>query len=141
MVGKDPLDLNPIAPEKMERFRNAYHLNQGKARSRLEKRLARKLGIPASAIIIYAPETNMRMKEAHVMVRVDSKGLKNLAEIKHPELDALHKRHQALWKFYLFMAPEYEEHFVKASKFLEKELDLDNQLELSNKGQLAIAFS
>ncbi len=140
MVSRDPLDLEYPNEECMTRFQNQFHLNIDGARSNLEKRLARHLGIPASAIIIYAPETNMRLKEARVLVRVDSGPLKSLANLVHPELEALSNRHQALWKFFLFMSPKYEQHYIKASRFMEQEIGLPNQLELFNKGQLTFNF-
>ncbi len=140
MVARDPLNLDFPGPEYMERFQNDFHLNRNEARSRLEKRMARHLGIPPSAIIIYAPETNMRLKEARVLVRINAGPLVSLAEVNHPELEALENRHQALWKFYLFMSPQYENCFIKASRFLEKEIGLPNQLELYNKGQLTLNF-
>ncbi len=138
MVAKDPLQLAFPEPEHMERFQREFHMNEGQARTKLENRLARHLGAPPSAVIIYAPETNMRLKEARVTVRVDSGPLKSLADLKHPELDALRNQHRALWKFFLFMSPDYEGLFKKASRFMEREIGLPNQLELFNKGQLTL---
>ena len=138
MVARDPLQPDFPGAPFMRRFQDEFHLNQHGARSKLERRLARHLGVPPAAVIIYAPETNMRLKEARVLVRVDSGPLKSLADIKHPELDALRNRHQALWRFFLFMDPGYEHLFLRAGRFLEKEIGLPNQLELFNKGQLTL---
>jgi len=140
MVAKDPLHLDYPDARFMTRFQREFHSNEGGARAKLEARLARHLNVPPSAVVIYAPETNMRLKEARVTVRVDPGPLKSLADLKHPELDALRNQHQALWKFFLFMSPEYEHLFLKASRFMEKEIDLPNQLELFNKGQLTFNF-
>ncbi|CAM2007945.1 HD domain-containing protein [Acanthopleuribacter pedis] len=140
MVAKNPLDLSHPAPEYMTRFQNEFHRNQNGARAELEKRLARHLNIPTSAIILYAPDIHMRLKAARVMVRVSAGPLKSLGDFKHPELEALNNRHQALWKFYLFMSPQYEHLFVKAGKFLEREIGLPNQLALFNRGQLTLGF-
>ena len=74
------------------------------------------------------------------MARINSGGLVSLADVKNPELDALRHRHQALWRFFLFMNPKYEDRFLKASRFLEAEIGLENQLELFNKGQLTLGF-
>ena len=140
MVARDP--LNPDFPdtEHNTRFQQELHLNTDDARGKMEKRLARHLGIPASAIILYAPDTHMRLKEAKVLVRINAGELVSLADIKHPELEALHNRHRALWKFFLFMSPKYESQYIKASRFLENEIGLPNQLELFNKGQLTFSF-
>ncbi|CAM2067332.1 HD domain-containing protein [Sulfidibacter corallicola] len=140
MVARNPLDLSHPDPESMKRFQNDFHLNHQGARSRLERRLARHLGIPQAAIILYAPDIHMRLKAAKVLVRINAGPLHSLGDLKHPELEALNNRHQALWKFYLFMSPRYEEHYVKAAKFLEREIGLPNQLELFNKGQLTLNF-
>lgn len=140
MISRDPLNPEYPGDAHMKRFQDDFHLNKRGARARMEKKLARHLGIPASAIILYAPDTNMRMKEARVMVRINNGPLASLADLEHPELDSLNNLHQALWRFFLFMAPEYEHLFVKAGQFLEKEIGLENQLELYNKGQMQFHF-
>ncbi len=140
MVAKNPLDLGYPGEPYMTRFQKEFHLNENGARADLEKRLARHLGIPASAIILYAPDIHMRLKAAKVLVRVSAGPLKSLGDFKHPELEALNNRHQALWKFYLFMSPQYENLFVKAGRFLEQEIGLPNQLEQYNTGQLTLRF-
>ncbi len=138
MVARDPLNHDFPGPADMMRFQNDFHLNQNNARANLERALAEKLGIPASAIIIYAPETRMRLKEAHMFVRVNAGPLISLAEVRHPELDALRNRHEALWKFYLFMSPEYQSRFLEASAFMEQEIGLPNQLQPFSEGQLTV---
>lgn len=140
MVARDPLNLDFPAESYMTRFQNHFHLNQDDARAQLEQKLAKALRVPAWAIVIYAPETNMRLKEARVNVRINSGPLLSLADVKHPELQALSDRHQALWKFFLFMHPDYEKKFIKASQMMEEEIGLPNQLELFNKGQLTLNF-
>jgi len=140
MVAKDPFDPSRPSPGQLARFHHELHLNEGGARTKLEKRLARHLGVPPSALVLYAPDTGMRLKEAFIPVRIDAGPLVSLADVNHPELQALNNRHQALWKSFLFMDPRYEDSFVKASRFLEKELGLPNQLELFNKGQMTLKF-
>lgn len=140
MVARDPLNLDYPGEDYLERFQNEFHLNQRQARSRLEKKLARQLDIPASAIVIYAPETQMRLKEANVKVRINAGPLVSLSGLAHPELEALRNRHQALWKFFLFMSPEYPASHLEASRLIEKAIKLPNQLELFNKGQLTFGF-
>jgi len=140
MVARDP--LRPDFPDaaQLARFQNEFHLNQNGARHGLEKKLARHLGIPASAVVIYAPDIHMQLKEAHVMVRVNPGPLVSLASLKQPELEALSGRHQALWKFFLFMDPAHEDKFLRAGRFLTQEIGLPNQLELFNKGQMTLNF-
>lgn len=140
MVARHPLDLAKPGDQYMERFQREFHLNERGARNRLERRLAKHLGIPESAVILYAPETDMRLKEARVNVRIDAGPLRSLSHIHHPELEGLRNRHRAIWRFFLFMDPAYEDKFVKASRFMEREIGLPNQLELSNKGQLTLGF-
>ncbi len=140
MVARDPLNLDHPDSAAMTRFHERYHLNQDNARFELEQRLARQLKVPPWAIVLYAPETSMRLKEAHVNVRIDNGPLRSLADLRHPELQALGDRHQALWKFFLFMDAAYEDKFLKASRLMEDEIGLPNQLELFNKGQLTLGF-
>lgn len=140
MVARNPLDLDFPGEAFMQRFQDDFHLNLKGARGNLEQQLARILKVPLWAIVIYAPETQMRLKEARVNVRIDLGSLRELTDLKNPELQALRDRHQALWKFFLFMHPSYEHKFLKASRFLEDEIGLPNQLELFNKGQLTLNF-
>lgn len=138
MIARDPLKPDFPKPAFMERFQKDFHLNEKSARANLEQKLAKHLGVPASAIIIYAPDTSMRLKEARVMIRKDAGKLVSLADFTHPELDALRNRHRALWKFFVFIDGAYEDSFVKASNYLERAIKLPNQLELLNKGQLTL---
>ena len=140
MVARTPLDMGFPDGQKMERFQKAFHMNLRNQRSNLEKRIAGKLGIPPSAIIIYAPDTDMRLKEANIQVRVDSGPLRTLSDLTNPELSSLQDRHQALWRFFLFMDPRYSELFLKASNMMEREIGLPNQLDLFNQGQLSFNF-
>ena len=140
MIARDPLRPNFPSVDHLTRFQNDFHLNRAGARSRLENKLARHLRIPTSAVVIYAPDIHMQLKEANVMVRVNPGPLISLASLKQPELQALSGRHQALWKFFLFMDPAYEDKFLKASRFLAGEIGLPNQLELFNKGQMTLSF-
>jgi HD superfamily phosphohydrolase len=138
MVARDPLQPDFPKQEAMDRFQRDFHLNMNGARAHLEQKLAKHLGVPASAIIIYAPDTNMRLKEARVMIRKDAGQLVSLSDFSHPELDALRNRHRALWKFFVFIDGAHEADFVKASKYIERVIKLPNQLELLNKGQLTL---
>jgi len=140
MVARNPLNPDYPGERYMRRFQSDFHLNLDEARSHLEKKLAKQLGISPASIIIYAPEANMRLKEARVMVRMDSGPLVSLADVDHPELTALDNRHQALWRFYVFMDRAHEDKIPRAGRLLEKEIGLPNQLELLNKGQLAFDF-
>ena len=140
MVAKDPLNPEFPGAKIMDRFQNDFHFNKKKARSLLEKRLAKQLGIPASAIIIYAPDTQMQLKAARVKVRVDSGPLTDLADLKHPELEALRNRHRALWKFFLFMDPQYEDLFIKASRLMEREIGLPTSWNYSTKANSPLLF-
>jgi len=140
MVAKDPLKPDFPSPDRMQRFQQAYHLNHLGERTELEKELSRRLKVPASSIIIYAPDIHMRLKEAAVNVRVDSGPVISLGTIHHPELDALRARHEALWRFFLFMDPRHESKFVRASQIMEEAIGLPNQLELLEKGQLTLRF-
>ncbi|MCB1051943.1 MAG: HD domain-containing protein [Acidobacteria bacterium] len=138
MVARDPLRPNFPSTEHMNRFQEDFHMNQDGARTELERRLAKHLQVPISAVILYAPETQMRLKEAHIQVRKDASLPIHLDQLKNPELDGLRQRHQGLWRFFLFMSAKYEKKFSKAAHFLEEELGLPNQLGLLNQGQMTL---
>lgn len=140
MVGCDP--LNPELPDAktMARIHRDFHLNDQQRRTKLEKRLAKALAIPVSALIVYAPEAKMKLKEATVHARVDSGPIIRLSEVSHPELDALRNGHRALWRCYLFLDRAYQDKAVRAAHLMEEALGLPNQLELLHRGQLTFRF-
>lgn len=140
MVARDPFARQQLSEAAMERFQKAFHFNQDQARTEMERRLAKRLGVPVSAVILYAPDTRMQLKEAWIKVRVDSGPLLTLADLQHPELDALKIGHHALWRFFLFMDGRYEDKFRRAIGFMESELGLPNQLESHNQGQMTLRF-
>lgn len=140
MVCRDPLNPGKPEPEIMQRIQDRYHLNRGGARTNLELQLCRHLGVGPSDVVVYAPDTDMRLKEANVQVRVDAGPIVCLSDLEHPELEALIDGHRSIWRFFLFMNPDCSDKFVKASRFMERQIGVTNQLELQNKGQLTFRF-
>jgi HD superfamily phosphohydrolase len=140
MVARDPLKPNFPNEELMERFQRDFHFNEGDARSELERQLARHLRIRRSAVILYAPDTGMRLKEADVLVRKDAGPPVHLESVVNPELDGLRLRHRCLWRFFLFMDPLHADRFAQAARFLEERLGLPNQLGQFHQGQMTLSL-
>lgn len=140
MVTRSAFDDRGLDETLMERIQREFHFNQDDARTQLEADLARKLRIPEWAVVVYAPDIHMQLKEAAVKVRVDSGPLRNLHRMSHPELNALQDQHRWLWRFFVFIHPRYASVFFKAGRIMESILGVSNRLELFDRGQLTFRF-
>ena len=86
----------------------AQHHESPAARRNAEVELARAVGCPDHALIIYCPALTV-MKEAAVLVRRPE----GLAPLNHDtadhrsEITALEARYADLWRFYVFVPPEF----------------------------------
>ncbi len=72
-----------LEPEKQLEFSQKYHLDLKGARGKAERSIARAAKIPQEAVIIYAPPPKMNLKEAQVLVKVDTKPARPLDDWKN----------------------------------------------------------
>ncbi|MBN1355319.1 HD domain-containing protein [bacterium] len=130
-------DLN-IDPETRAEFAEKYHLNSKGDRGSAEKRIARDARIPHEAVIVYAPPPQMNLKEANVLVKVDQNPARPLHVYKNREVLSLQEKYGRLWKFYVFIDPEYNQRFTAAAGACERLFGFKNDLPLIRKGQLSL---
>lgn len=123
---------------KRQALSKTYHLNTKDQRGVMEKRIAREAKIPVEAVIIYAPPPNMNLKEADVLVKVDSKRARPLCDWQNQEVTSLQEKYGKLWQFYVFVDPEYSQRFAAVSDICRSLFEQDNDLPMIQKGQLSL---
>nr|HPQ39209.1 HD domain-containing protein [bacterium] len=127
-----------LTPEDRHTLSQAYHINAKNQRGQAEKRIAREAGIPPEAVIIYAPPPRMNLKEADVLVKVDSRRARPLGDWKNHEVMSLQEKYGQLWKLYVFVDPEFSQRHAIVSDVCERIMKHKNDLPLIQKGQLSL---
>ncbi|MBN1552309.1 hypothetical protein JW979_12625, partial [bacterium] len=123
---------------KRENLSSMFHLNLKGERGKHEKQIARKANIPHEAVIIYAPPPSMNLKEANVLVKIDRRAARPLSEWQNKEVMSLQEKFGKLWKFYVFVDPEFAQRFSVISAQCETLFEMENELPLIQKGQLSL---
>lgn len=130
-----------LSPDARQALADSYHYNLKDARSKAERYLAKIARIPNEAVIIYAPPPSMNLKEADVLVKVDHNEAQPLVNWKNKEVTSLQEKFGKLWKFYVFVDPDYQQRFKAVSDACESYFDLPNELHLIQIGQLSLFSS
>ena len=113
----------------------AYHRDRV-AREEAEQQLSRKLKLKDGELIIYCPAAKMSLKEADVPVRIDSGPLRSLRDLSLPEIKVLSDKHRDLWRFYVFVAPQYADKMRQIGAACEAYFQEGNELPALQTGQL-----
>jgi HD superfamily phosphohydrolase len=108
-----------------ERF-SAYHLDAGK-RAEAEKWLARKLAVPFRSVIVYCPSSAMQLREANALFKLAAGEPPRRLENNH-EIEDLKRRQERLWKFFVFLDPEYAGRLTRAGRLCEEYFGQKNEL-------------
>jgi hypothetical protein len=75
-------------------------------RQQAEDHLLRRLRLAEGDLVVYCPAAGMQLKEAEVRLKVDPGPPRTLASLSIPEVAVLRGKHEGLWRFYVFVAPE-----------------------------------
>ncbi len=121
-----------------KKLSDRYHLNEKGERSRAERALARSARIPLESVIIYAPPPTMNLKEADVLVKIDHDRARPLNSLQNHEVLSLQEKYGKLWKFYVFIDPEYSQRMPHLAEAATAMFGRANELELIQKGQLSM---
>jgi hypothetical protein len=78
----------------------------------------------------------MALKEARVLVRVDSGAPRTLAALELPEVADLLEKHRDLWKFYVFIAAEQKPRTAALSAACAKRFGRPDELAQLVTGEL-----
>lgn len=129
-----------ITVQQQQTLEKLYHFNINNARKLAEERLAEKLKIPSGSVIIYCPSAKMALKEANVLVKVDSHSPRSLAEYRNPEISNLLDKHRRLWRFFVCVDPKYSDRFERAARACEDLFHHPNMLRTHLYSQLSFEF-
>ena len=120
------------------RLSEFYHLNLKGERGKVERKIAKAANIPHEAVIIYAPPPSMNLKEANVLAKIDDGPSRPLGSLGNREVTSLQEKFGKLWKFYVFIDPEYSQRFSVVSNVCADYFGFPNELHLIQKGQLSL---
>ncbi|MGL4462399.1 MAG: hypothetical protein ACRC1K_09600, partial [Planctomycetia bacterium] len=110
-----------------DKLATKYHADLAN-RNELERRIADRLKIPESHVVVYCPSARMSLKEADVPVEVAPGRVEPLSALRHPDVAALSEKHRGLWRFYVFLRQDHAVKFRDAGEACEEEIGLANQL-------------
>lgn len=128
-----------IGTVRQEELISKYHVDS-KKREEAEQVLTKMLRLKSGELIIYCPSSDMALKEANVMVKIDEGQPKKLSSLKIPEIDVLLDKHRDLWKFYIFIAPHLQDRFKQISKTCEEFFGEKNHMPALQSGQSFFGF-
>lgn len=111
-----------------------YHLDPAR-RQEAEDHLVRRLRFSEGDLIVYCPAAGMQLKEAEVRLTVGPGGPVSLASLNVPEVGVLREKHQDLWRFYVFVAPERMDQARQVSRECEDYFGVENHLPALQSGQ------
>jgi len=110
-------------------------------RREAEAELTQRCRLKPGELILYCPAFGMQLKEADVRLRLGENTLRSLSSVALPELQVLRERHQELWKFYAFVAPEREKALSRVSQACEAYFCEPNHLPALQHGQLYLELA
>jgi hypothetical protein len=111
-----------------------HRLENAPKRLQLEDRLINAAKLTDGEVIVYCPDGSMSPKEAEVRVRYSPRAnievLKSVPDsIVHDDINALERKHSALWSFEVFLAPEHVPKYAgRIAAECEEEFDLPNDV-------------
>ncbi len=116
-----------------------YHKDPA-CRQEAEEHLARRLRFSEGELIVYCPAAGMQLKEAEVRLKVDPGAPRTLASLNVPEVAVLREKHQSLWRFYVFAAPERMGKVLQISRECEEYFGLQNHLPALQSAQMYLGL-
>lgn len=129
-----------ISLEEQKVLERKFYFNEDNTRAKAEEEIARKLEIPEGSVIIYCPSAKMALKEAAVLVKVDSQEPRSLKDFNNPEIKNLTDKHRQLWRFFVCISRSYEDKYERASQICEEIFGFPNMIKLQSQGQLSFDF-
>lgn len=116
-----------------------YHLDPARRRE-AEDHLLRRLRFAEGDLIVYCPAAGMQLKEAEVRLTVGPGEPCTLASLHVPEVGVLREKHQSLWRFYVFAAPERMARVRQISRECEEYFGVQNHLPALQSAQMYLGL-
>jgi HD superfamily phosphohydrolase len=124
-----------VGEERRRELVEHYHKN-AQRRGEAEAEISRRCKLKPGELILYCPAYGMQLKEADMRVHLRGREIGPLSAVALPELQVLRERHQDLWKFYAFLAPQCFGKLAKVSHACEEFFREPNHLPALQDGQL-----
>jgi len=128
-----------VGEERRLNLVERFHQDPDRRRE-AEERLAARLRFHEGELVVYCPAAGMQLKEAEVRLKVDPGPPRSLASLNVPEVAVLRDRHQDLWRFYVFVAPERMGRALQVSRECEEFFGLQNHLPALQSAQMYLGL-
>ena len=128
-----------LGAAKQQDLINRYHRSISQ-REEAENHLIKKLRLKEGELIVYCPASDMALKEANVLVKIDGGQPKMLSKLNIPEINVLLDKHRDLWKFYVFISPAHIDKMKMISRACEEYFCESNHLPALESGQMFFGF-
>ncbi len=127
-----------VGEENVAGIVRSYHLNEGAARDRAERRIADALGAEPHRVAVYCAPAGMALKEADVPVIVPrptgGSEMTLLSALNSDEIQVLKRQHQSLWKMFVFLSPKLGDRVAEAGRVCEEVIGYPNELPVERRG-------
>jgi HD superfamily phosphohydrolase len=127
-----------LAPEEQSALASAYHEDVARRRE-VERRLAERLGVAESHVILYCPAARMQLKEADVPVEVARGRVAPLSSLHHPDVESLAAKHRGLWRFYVLLSRRDSSLMDRLAAHCAEEFGFPNQRNRQASGEWSAA--
>jgi hypothetical protein len=117
-----------IGQEHVERLVAAHHFNRDGARDEAEAAIAAAAGARPHQVAVYCAPEGMALKEADVPVVLPGERTGLLSSMNRAEIQVLKDQHRALWRLYVFIAPDAVDRADAAARVAEEVFGLPNEL-------------
>ena len=124
-----------VDQEFKDRLVAQYH-EHIEARAEAEAILCQRCHIAPGDLIIYCPAANMQLKEANVLLKINSDVPRPLSNMNVPEVAVMRENYRNLWRFYVFLNPKQFGKIRRVSQVCEEFFGCENHLPALQSPQL-----
>ncbi len=118
-----------IGEEALHELVQRYHDDRNGERKTTEQRIAEELNGQPHQVAIYCSPEKMALKEANMPVLAGQNSLERFSDINTAEIQVLKQQHRAMWKFYVFVAPQLAQQRERAGQICENIFGYANELQ------------
>ena len=124
-----------IGQEYKKQLVENYHENIA-ARAEAEEILCKRCRLSRGDLIVYCPAANMQLKEANVLLKINSDIPRPLSSLNFPEVAVMRENYRNLWRFYVFLNPRQMGKIHRVSQVCEDFFGCENHLPALQSPQL-----
>jgi hypothetical protein len=125
-----------IGEHHVQRLVRAHHFNRDGRRDEAEAHLAEAAGAAPHHVAVYCAPEGMALKEADVPVLLPGSEHGLLSAMNRAEIQVLKDQHRALWRLYVFIAPDAVDRADAVARAAEEAFGLPNELPRERTGRV-----